>query len=150
MLWKTYAPPDKTPRQAYYFNLESGELFTQQIGQFTPIRVAHAGAAPVHDPAGQGVRAYVFSCGDCGDADSRYIGWIEMHNPAYLGDNAKGGHGEMSPAFTMMMLAEREDGTLVRAVDRDDWLAKKSAEGKTLMADARDRCGDRPAVRCEP
>ena len=57
----------------WYYDLESKKLFKATLGQ-TP---------PIDAPSGpnKGARAYVYSCTDCSDASSRFIGYLEFLTP---------------------------------------------------------------------
>ena len=73
-------PPPSTdaPHRAYFFDLTTGKLFTGMSDRLPPVEVRsgdHVDGMPA------GVRAYVFSCGNCGDEQSRTIGYLETFTP---------------------------------------------------------------------
>lgn len=71
----------KGPRRVvelYYYDMNTGELFVGPSDQYAPI---DAPSGPTADGQPAGVRAYVFSCGDCSDKSSHYIGYLERYSP---------------------------------------------------------------------
>jgi len=56
---------------AYYYDLKTKKLFTAEAGQIPPMKAPSG--------ANNGVVAHVFSCSDCSDASSRFIGWLERY-----------------------------------------------------------------------
>lgn len=65
-VWRYPAP---RPPQAYYLNLQNGELFAA-VPALPPIIAADGG---------QAVRAYVFSCTGCDDPQARRTLYLEMY-----------------------------------------------------------------------
>jgi hypothetical protein len=70
----TPAPPPKRTGQVWYYDLNTGKLFTGRIDDIAPI---DAPSGPT--PAGQqaGVKAYVFSYGNCSNESERFVAWVE-------------------------------------------------------------------------
>lgn len=60
-------------RTAYYYDIQTHKLFVSKIGQMAPIKSPSG--------ANNGVLAHVFSCTDCSDQSSRFIGWLERYTP---------------------------------------------------------------------
>jgi len=54
----------------YYFQIDSGKLI---VDEFTPRWSLNGGKA---------VRAMVYSCGECANADARFIGWLQTYPDA--------------------------------------------------------------------
>lgn len=72
-------PPPKRSGNVYYLDLNTGRLFADKASLIAPI------ASPSDSPSGKvtsGVKAYVFSCGDCNDEKQRFVAWVERHIPA--------------------------------------------------------------------
>lgn len=68
------APPPKRTGQVWYYDLNTGQLFTGKIEDVAPI---DAPSGPLPDGGQAGVKAYVFSYGDCDDENQRVVGWLE-------------------------------------------------------------------------
>jgi len=69
----TAAPPPKRTGQAWYYDLNTGQLFTG-VEDVAPVD-APSGPLPTGGQAG--VKAYVFSYGDCNDENQRFVAWFE-------------------------------------------------------------------------
>ncbi|MCX5659313.1 MAG: hypothetical protein NTW19_06265 [Planctomycetota bacterium] len=78
-----FRPQPALVAQAYYYDLNTGKLFPARIERLPPIAVP--GAAPGAEPAG--VRAMVFSCGDCRNPTDRMIAWLERFKPAFTAEH---------------------------------------------------------------
>lgn len=65
-----------TPVSVYYYDLNTGELFAALSTEIPPIE-APSGPLPNGKPAG--VRAFVYSCGDCSDPAQRRVAWLEKY-----------------------------------------------------------------------
>jgi hypothetical protein len=59
---------------AWYYDLNTEQLFVAEVTKHIPI---DAPSGPASNGAKAGVRAHVFSFGDCSDPDQRFIGWLE-------------------------------------------------------------------------
>ncbi len=117
----------------HYFDLKSNQLIEGPMDKFAPI------TAP---SGGEGVRAYVYSCGDCADPASRFIAYFFKNSPAakkLLEDSADMTGGENYKAWY--------DGQLVRKPDGEEWVNIHSPEGVAIAGAAKARCGDK-AVEC--
>ncbi len=66
-------------RHAYYYDLNTGELFIDDAALIPPID-APSGVLKGTERDKAGVRAYVFTCGEDSEAD-RYIAWLETYTP---------------------------------------------------------------------
>lgn len=132
-----------TPRvyDVYFYDLNTKKLFVGKSNQYAPI------ATP--DGGDRGVRAYVFSCGDCGDESQQFIGYLEMFKP-----EAKK-FFENPESFTPEQLANQpdlyEEGRLVRAeAENAKWVNANSMDGMKLADLAYTRCNGQPAKPCNP
>lgn len=108
---------DPMPTRAgdYYFDIETSKVFVADASQLPPI------AAP--SGAGNGMKAYVFSCSDCGDASSHFVAYIEKYSEeakAVMGDREK--------------LDIVDKGHQLRAGDGGEWVLASSEEGQKLIS----------------
>lgn len=89
------------PSEVYYWDLEREEPFSHAVGAVPPIE------AP---SGGQGVRAHIFTCGECNPAE--WFGYLETHT-----EQAKRFYEEEG------ILPMEEDVTLVRALEGGNWVS---------------------------
>lgn len=68
------APPPKRTGQVWYYDLNTGTLFTGKVEDVAPV---DAPSGPLPDGGQAGVKAYVFSYGDCNDENQRFVAWLE-------------------------------------------------------------------------
>lgn len=130
----------------YYYDLGSGELFVDWSNEIPPVK---APSGPDANNMPQGVRAYVFSCGDCSDESQRFVGWLETY----------------TPEVKQMLLTPRKrdslqeqeyldfikSGHLVRLTDSDAWVPADSEAGFSVTASVEARCGPQGQSRpCFP
>ena len=59
--------------QLWFYNEITGQLFAASDSSIPPIETTSG--------PGTGVRAWVFSCGDCANPDERFIGYLEKMHP---------------------------------------------------------------------
>jgi hypothetical protein len=137
-------PRSYTPRivDVYYYDLGTGQTYLAKSNEIPPIPA----------PSGKlGVRAHVFSCGDCSNPSDHFIGWLEMYtreakeqltNPQPPDPNGP-------PAYDVW-----ERGHLVRAPDVDKWVPANGEEGFKIMEAMQTKCGSggqpRPCFPNEP
>ncbi|MFG0249180.1 MAG: hypothetical protein ACF8OB_09865 [Phycisphaeraceae bacterium JB051] len=125
-----------TPQRAarvvdvYFMDTSDGALFIDKSDQLPPI-VAPSGK--------DGVRAFVFSCGDCGDESSRFIGWLETYTPEAkkaIETPAEGPEGGMDNYEVV------ENGHLVAAPNSNgQWVMANSEPGFKIMDNVQTNCG---------
>jgi len=65
-----YGGRQRVKADVFLYELNSGTLFPGALNELPPI--------PMPD-GGQAVLAHVFSCGDCADVDSRFVGYLEKY-----------------------------------------------------------------------
>lgn len=118
--------------QAWYYDLDAGELTTGAVGQVPPFTASDGHTL---------VRAAVFTCGDCADKASHYIAYLEQYTDAYI--TSMGDPDVFTPEVA-------EEGQLIRAADGEAWYTIISPEGSQIMTDARARCGGNPPKVCHP
>jgi len=71
-------PPPSQPTGDWYYDLNTGTLFTAPSGQLPPIN-APSGPTPSGEPAG--VRAFVFACGECANPADRFPAYLQKFTP---------------------------------------------------------------------
>ncbi|MCX5660917.1 MAG: hypothetical protein NTW19_14525 [Planctomycetota bacterium] len=105
--------------------------------------------APIATPTGPhegdlaGVRAYLFSCTDCGDAESVFVGYLEKMDSVtfneirpeakknwYTSNISRGG----GMGFV--------ETPLIKRIKDTEWIAKETEAGAELMAAAVKKCSD--------
>ncbi len=128
----------------YYYDTESGGLFSAPGGQIVPIKA----------PGGKetGVRAYVYSCTSCQQKDERFIGWLEMYDPAVVKDlqETKAKDQPVSMLITLIQ-EERPEGLLVADSQKpDQWISIQSKDGMKLVNKAKDKCFPEVPKLCQP
>ena len=134
-----------TPKkQAYFFDLDTAELFAADRALTPPI------AAP--SGAGKGVRAVVFGCGSC-SSDDLLVAFIMKYS-----DNAGTAIGpDMSGAADappQQLASAVQKAPLVATPpatgEQPQWLPSSSREGAAIQSRASFVCGPKPAQPCVP
>jgi len=123
----------------YYYDLDSGQIFTASSREVPPIETS---TGPFN-----GVRAYVFACSDCGDESDRFVGWLEMYSPdakALLTRSAEAGPPGPE-AFESW-----EQGHLIRDPNAEEWVLANSQGGFAVMESVREQCPDGRPRPCFP
>jgi len=119
----------------WFYDMGSGKLFVVKSTRIPPIE---APSGPMANGHAAGVRARVFSCGDCSDRSERFIGWLEKHTPeakqAMVHQQTDDGSPEPQSNITYLQ------GLLVRSVDGYYWVEADSDEGRQIMQVSRKRC----------
>jgi len=140
------------PVDVWYYDLNTGELFPEKSNRIPPVETPSGPVGSQDMPAG--VRAYVFSCGEC-TRDEMYIGWLEMFTKEAkekIEATRQGGEdGEYVPD-DMMMMEEMmwEEGQLIQAgktLDVEEelksgWVSQNSDPAFMIMEVAQGRCGE--------
>ena len=127
--------------EVYFMDTADGQLFVEKSNQLPPI-VAPSGK--------EGVRAFVFSCGDCGDEASRYVGWLETYTAeakkAITGttENPEGPEG-MVDNYELI-----ENGHMVCDPQSKTWVPANSEPGFKIMDQIQNKCGNEPPKPCFP
>lgn len=139
----TNRPQSYVPRviDVYYYDLNAKQLFVDKSDKYAPITAPSSADS-------LGARAYVFSCGDCGDESQRFVGYLEMYTKeakAML-ENPQ----PMNPDDPGIYPDVYEDGRLLRAADDTKWVKANSNEAFTIMDAVQTRCGTEPPKSCMP
>lgn len=132
---RTHGPRDAV----YYVDLQTRQLFTARE-QLPPI------AAP---SGGQGVRAYVFGCGGCDEAQ-RFTAYLENYT-----EEARAALEESrsvrDPAARDALDRQIERGHTVALFDPQQelrWVPESGSAGQQVIRSFTQRCSD--AATCEP
>jgi hypothetical protein len=160
-LWLTLRPrdgavPDAGPATVWFYDLNTKQLYPAEPGAIAPEPTP---SGPYRMPDGSespaGVRAYVFTCTDCGDAGSRFIGYLEMYTPAVreLLRERRAHRDDAAPPSTR--LSDLDDpghsARLIRTPDDDRWVPADSDAGQAILAGLHKRCGGDQKLRpCQP
>lgn len=143
MIVRQTRPPRLTKSgQAYFYDLDSRELFTAPGNQLPPI------TAP---SGGRGVLAHIFACDDCGDRSKHVVVYLEMLTEevqARLLSDTGGDHSSREHAALL------DTGLRVAAKpspgEEPQWVAASSAQGLAIQDQARKLCDGNPARPCKP
>lgn len=157
------------PTTAYYYDTVKNELFVGKVQEIAPIPTP-AGSTVNDEPAG--VRAYVFTCSSCGDASSRFVGYLETFteesrnaqirmNEQMLADNqminnvsdpAANPVGNADPNASLDLMAAYAKGHLIAAAAMPNkWYPEGSIEASELISKILERCPNKQfPTQCMP
>jgi hypothetical protein len=135
-LWPEKTKPLKPAAKVWYYDLNTGELFTASKRLIPPIET-DSGPLANGEPAG--VRACVLSYAAEPNESNRFIGFLEKVDP-FAESNANPADGEGGGA------EEWGRGKLIRRVEDLEWVAADSIEGREILEEAftPDENGERP------
>src|SRR3972149_3024564 len=125
--WPEHVPEVAEYKKEWYYDLNTGELFTAKRGLTPPIE---APSGPMPDGGPAGVRAYVLSYADEPNEAERFIAFLEVADPNSV--NKVG--GKPGPKVTPAMRWGR--GRLLRRLDDEQWVAGDSPEGHAFFSKA--------------
>lgn len=149
VIMRTANPPSGVTPYAYYYNVESGQLVVDR----------KAGVPPFNLPPEGLVRAAVFSCGDCGDASTRFIGWLESYSDAALAKLRQASGQQLDEvAQRDLMFETGTEKTLSPPPGENGeprWMPFGSPEASAIQARVAQSCqggpdGGNPASSCVP
>lgn len=138
ILWPGGGRSRPLRRPIYFYDLGTGSLFVAPNTEVPPITA----------PSGKmGVRAYVYSCGDCGDEAQRFIGYLETYTP--------------EAQRTMLALADQPDPRAVMEVEQTgrlvcdpkvslEWFSVRDEIGLVIPERWATHCGELPVTPCHP
>lgn len=99
---------------------------------------------PVEAPSGkEGVRAFVYSCGDCSDRSSHFIAYLQKHTAADKRALAATFSGGDTGARVAVM-----GRRLIRRVSDTRWVEHASAAGQAIVTAVGQPCAPDPANLC--
>lgn len=120
-------PVVETPNKEWYYDLNTGELFTAESGQTPPIK-APSGGTPEGKKAG--VRAYVLSYVYEPNEAERFIGFLETTATEEMLANAPERVRNPSGANKWAR------GKMIRRVTDAEWVLADTEEGRKIRAEA--------------
>jgi hypothetical protein len=136
------ASQDRYEPVTWYYDLNEGELFATVAAE-----------SPITAPSDEGdqrsgVRAFVLSCGACGDGE-RYVGYLEKFT-----DKAWHASGQLDAAEPGidgdLLWAQLSEGRLIRKAESDKWVRYDSPKGQEIRRDALSQCSPNYARPCHP
>jgi hypothetical protein len=133
--------PDK---QAYFFDLDTGELFTADRELQAPI------AAPSGE--GNGMRAVVFGCGSC-NADDLRVAYIMKYSDdagTAIGPDMAGAGDAPPQQLAGAVQKEPLVAAPPAAGEQPQWVVTSSPQGSTIQSRASFVCGPKAAQPCVP
>ena len=140
LAWQMDMVGGATVSTAYYYDLNTGEIFEAEAGLHPPIATDTGPAA--------GVQATVFTCGAC-EPGERFIGWLTKYTPEAkeVMDEAPQDVSQMPPAAYEAMV----NGKLVRSLEILEWVPVNSHFGRQITTAVSDRCPDNTTPQmCTP
>ena len=128
-----------------------GDLWFYDIKARRLFPASDLGVPPIDSPSGPGtgVRAQVFSCGECTEKE-RFIAYLETLTPQgkeLVEAQVKANGNRTGIGFA---LEKQPYAVLVRLVDDETWYPQASAEGQALMQAGRLRGGCQHPRPCVP
>jgi hypothetical protein len=141
-----------SPTRAWFYDVGTGKLFPGEAKAIPPIP-APSGKQLADGSAG-GVRAHVFSCGECNDAE-QFIGWLEYATPAaraLMEQVGRAAESDMRPPDFETVNEKIQAGQLIaKAEAADAWLPSNSEAAIAIQGEAMKRCGEgKTPKRCTP
>lgn len=131
----------QTPKQMWFYDVGEGKLYTVAFGELSP---TDAPSGP-----GNGVKAYVFTCGSCSDAKAVYL---EKYTPEARQQMARYDQATEAEQQAIFQLARR--GTLVArtpdAGQEPQWVSSTSEQGSQIIGIYWGMCGGGPGKACQP
>lgn len=101
-----------------------------------------------------GVRAEVFSCGECSDDSSRFVGWVWKFTPEVAKslqqviDGMPNGYVEDSP-YDLGIARQDPNAVLIASAESSaNWFPEPSSEASDIKAKVATRCAGQPAKPC--
>lgn len=119
--------PSDPPREVYFWDVEAAEPFVGTEDQLSPTR------AP---SGGQGVRAHLFTCGECEPAE--WFGYLERYSDAALALYEEEG----------LFPGEAND-VLIRELGGARWVPDGGEQAERMLDSLAARC-DEPLIACDP
>lgn len=130
-----YVKPRAVPPwpMAYYYDLSTDSVFVARTGELPPVFTPQSRGYGKRN----GVRAYVFSCGDCSKNDTkRFIGYLEAFTDETKSRISDAGGNRLGSPFMPM-----EGHLYASPDDREKWVSASSEESRTIWAKVTQKCG---------
>ncbi|MFH1615693.1 MAG: hypothetical protein ABIG61_11505 [Planctomycetota bacterium] len=126
-LFSDSKPEYKPPKKEWYYDLNTGKLFTAQPGLNCPV---DAPSGPLPDGSPAGVRAYVLSYSDDPKTSDYFIAFLETTDPYMSSDS-------QNPADPNLGGAQRwAAGKLIRRLNDDRWFPAAGHQGIDIVKKA--------------
>jgi len=136
----------------WFFDQGTGKLFTAGANKIPPIEAPsdaehNENAETDEDKRYNGVRAMVFSCNDCRDSTTHFVGYLERYTPEAKAAAEKWADGDDPEAAYELM----ESGREIRLVSQDEWLAANTKDAMAIYEQVRGTCNEQDHPRqCFP
>lgn len=130
---RMYGTPSGVSTKVWFYDLNTGRLFVGSINAIPPIP-APSGPRPDGSPAG--VRAHVYTCTTCTEAERKmvYLESRTMESQQLLQATQRRREGaELTPE---MLEAQQGKGVLVKRISDPEWRERQDPEVQRLMIDA--------------
>lgn len=121
----------------WFYDLDARSLYARPAGTPTP-EIAPSG--------GQGVRAYVFSCGKCSSSE-QFIGYLQSftrEQQQLLERRDAADDAALSPEPMVALLPAESGG------GGPQWVYSGSRQGAAITRDPNNQCGNKPPRSCNP
>lgn len=136
--------PSIPSNAAYFYDLNNAQLFVGTGDQIAPVQAPEGGPD-------RGVRAYVYTCGACGEGE-RFIAYLEKYtNDAKSAVKA----ADPSQTYSAQTLTAIQQGTLIALPPESNnqdpqWVPSASSRGLQIVAAKQTQCDGQPARQCYP
>jgi len=162
MMWLGSNKTGPVTRPLWFYDLGSKQLFIASSKLVPPI---DAPSGPLSDGSPAGVRAYVFTCGDCADPDKRFIGWLERNTTQNENQIDPRTSPRTSPRTAQSTANSSPDdiprpirtrgysrsSRQIRSINDDTWVAANSSQGFKIRRAVHTRCtSGSPVKQCYP
>lgn len=142
-VWRGWGAIDSAEPMDYYYDLSAEQLFTAPRSAIPPIQ-------GVDGPELDGVRAYVFRCGNCDGSEARRIAFLETHTKQLKRYLKRAESGSLKrPIHAGFRGVQR--GTLVKRKGDEQWVSRASGRARRITTAWMDACedGEEPSL-CRP
>lgn len=145
--------------QAYFYDLNTGELYTKDADLTPPIE-APSGVLLINGKETQvpaGVRAHLFSCTSCNDGEAaQWVGYIELYDSKkqealqllQAGQSIKSVSG--ADAGRNQSNASESAAPMIADPDERNWVRADTRDGLDLVRRIANRCMGGKPLRCTP
>lgn len=143
------ARPADNP-QAYFYDLETGQLFAGLKTDVPPIDAPSG--------AGNGVQATVMSCGSCDNPDERFVAWISRFDPQVqdmvrrMNESANPVDADGNPIDVMYVNSHAYIAVAPESAGGEvDWISINAPQAQTIRQAPYDKCAQGTVVKtCIP
>ena len=138
----------ESPKVDYFYDLDSGEVFTDDFKIVPPYK---------HSSGAEAVKAVVVSCGSCEDESERQVAWLERYTETakpemerIMAEVIERGHAPYV-AYSRGKMLEQGGGLQVSFDDPIEWFGHTSMAGLEIRSELMSFCGeDEPPTICHP